>query len=146
MGAAPAMLAWTASLADATRARTLRLVERDELTVADRALDAAVCLALHHQPDPAAVLRQAARVLRPGGRLLVIDMLEHGRREYQQQMGHVWLGFARAQVTAWLGEARFDHARVQPLPPAPQAAGPALFAATARRRTDVHPLHPRRAS
>ena len=34
-----------------------------------------------------------ARVLRPGGRLLISDMLPHDREEYRQQMGHVWLGF-----------------------------------------------------
>jgi ArsR family transcriptional regulator len=100
----------------------------------EAALDAAVsCLVLHHISDPPAVLRAAARALRPGGRLLIIDMLSHDRREYQQQMGHVWLGFSPAQITDWLHGAGFDQARVQPLAPAPQAKGPAVFAATARR-------------
>ncbi len=100
----------------------------------DAVLDAAVtCLVLHHVADPPAVLRAAFRALHPGGRLLVIDMLSHDRREYQQHMGHVWLGFEPVQISDWLRDVGFQRARVQPLPPAPQAKGPALFAATARR-------------
>lgn len=109
----------------------------EALPIEDRALDAAViCLALHYVSDPLAALREAARVLRPGGRVLVIDLLEHDRHEYRQAMGHVWMGFGREQMTGWLVDAGFDDARVQPLPAAPQAQGPALLAATARRRDD----------
>jgi ArsR family transcriptional regulator len=111
----------------------LRQGELEALPIDDATLDAAtLCLVLVHLPEPRAVLREAARVLVPGGRLLVIDLLEHARHEYQQQMGHVWLGFARAQIAGWLEETGFVRVRVQPLPPAPRAAGPALFAASAR--------------
>jgi ArsR family transcriptional regulator len=112
----------------------IRQGELDALPIDDAALDAAaLCLAVHHLPDPPVVLREAARVLRPGGRVLLVDMLEHDRQEYRQEMGHVWLGFPPAQVTGWLHDAGFERVRVQPLPPASQATGPALFAATARR-------------
>lgn len=115
----------------------IRQGELEALPIDDAALDAAVsCLVLHHVADPPAVLRAAARALRPGGRLLVIDMLSHDRREYQQQMGHVWLGFEPTQISDWLHACGFERIKVQPLPPAPQAKGPALFAATARRGYD----------
>ncbi|TMA51702.1 MAG: metalloregulator ArsR/SmtB family transcription factor [Deltaproteobacteria bacterium] len=118
----------------------LRRGELEALPLDDATLDAAVvCLALHHVPDPLAVLHEVGRVLRPGGRLLLIDMLAHDRLEYRQEMGHVWLGFDAAQIAAWLDAAGFGDARVRPLPPAPAATGPALFTAAARRAGRTSP-------
>jgi ArsR family transcriptional regulator len=61
--------------------------------------------------------------------VLVVDMLPHERQEYQQQMGHVWLGFSDKQITRFLNGAGFGDVRVRPLPVDPDAGGPALFAA-----------------
>jgi ArsR family transcriptional regulator len=112
----------------------LRRGELEALPIDDGALDAAViCLVLHHVAEPPAVLAEAARALRPGGRLLLIDMLQHDRAEYRQQMGHVWLGFAPSQVSEWLAQAGFEPVHVHPLPVPEAAKGPALFAATGRK-------------
>jgi ArsR family transcriptional regulator len=78
------------------------------------------------------VLAEAQRVLKPGGRLIVVDMREHDREEYRADMGHVWLGFAPSQVETWAGRAGFASAEVTPLPPASDAKGPPLFAAVMR--------------
>jgi SAM-dependent methyltransferase len=94
-------------------------------------LDAAVLsLVLHYVAEPAAVLAEAARALRVGGRLLVVDMAAHDRAEYRERMGHVWLGFEREQISGWLEEAGFGAVRHVPLPADPRAKGPLLFAAT----------------
>ena len=55
------------------------------------------------------------------------------RVEYQQQMGHVWLGFAEHQITRFLTGAGFDQVRLRALPVDPDAKGPALFAAVATK-------------
>ena len=114
----------------------VRRGELEALPIADGELDAAVMiLVLHHVPDPAAVLREAARTLEPGGRFVLCDMLPHDREEYKQQMGHVWLGFGDDQLRRLLAGAGFDDIRIVPLPVDPRAKGPALFVASARRTT-----------
>jgi ubiquinone/menaquinone biosynthesis C-methylase UbiE len=108
--------------------------ELESLPVADGELDAAVVfLVLHYVAEPGEALAQAARALRPGGRLLVVDMMPHDREEYRQAMGHLWQGFAAERLEGWMAEAGLEGLRYVPLPPDPAAKGPGLFAASARR-------------
>lgn len=110
----------------------IRRGDLEALPIESGSLDAAtLVLVLHHVPEPSAALADAARVLRPGGRLLVADMLPHDHEEYRQQMGHVWLGFGAEQVSRLLAGAGFKETRIAPLPPDAQSKGPALFVASA---------------
>ena len=112
----------------------LRKGELEALPLVAEELDAAMMsLVLHYSPDPARALGEVARVLKPGGRILIVDMQPHERVEYQQQMGHVWLGFSEKQISRYLTAAGFDDVRVRSLPVDPDAKGPALFAAVAKR-------------
>lgn len=107
----------------------------EDLPINDAELDAAILsLVLHFVVDPAAVFAEAARTIRPGGRLLVVDMVPHEREDYRSTMGHLWLGFDATQLTEWLERAGFGEVRIVPLPPDPQAKGPGLFTARAVRR------------
>lgn len=111
----------------------------EALPIDDAQLDVAVlALVLHHVPDPGRAIAEAARVLAPGGRLLVVDMLPHDRTDYQQQMGHVWLGFAEPQLRRWCDTAGFADVRITALSTDPAVKGPALFRAVATKSFDAH--------
>jgi ubiquinone/menaquinone biosynthesis C-methylase UbiE len=112
----------------------VRRGELEAVPLGDGEFDAAVLmLVLHHVADPGAALREAARILKPGGRLVIGDMLPHDREDYRSQMGHVWLGFEEQQLRTLLGDAGFSDVRIVPLPSDPQAKGPALFAASSTK-------------
>lgn len=104
----------------------------EQLPLVDASLDVAMLmLVLHHVADPLRALREVRRVLRPGGRILIADMRAHMRAEYQQQMGHVWLGFDAPTLEQRLTDAGFTGMRFTPLPVDSDAEGPALFTAVA---------------
>ncbi len=113
----------------------LRAGELESLPLESCVLDVALLLlVLHHVSEPAAVLAEAARVLRPGGRLMVMDMLPHDREEYRRTMGHVWLGFGEEELGGWMREAGLEEPRYRTLVPDPAARGPVLFVAVAEKR------------
>jgi ArsR family transcriptional regulator len=112
----------------------LRRGSLQKLPIADGELDAAfLFLVLHYLADPAAAVHEAARTLKPGGKLMVVEMRPHGRTEYQQTMGHRWLGFEESTVRGWFGSAGLERARIIPIAPDPVAKGPTLFVATASK-------------
>lgn len=63
---------------------------------------------LHYLDDPARALREAASLVSPGGRLLVVDLAPHGLEFLRESRAHRRLGFAREQVAGWLEEAGLD--------------------------------------
>lgn len=94
-------------------------------------LDVAILsLVLHYVGEPVQALGAVKRALATGGRALIVDMLPHDRAEFRETMGHVWLGVSAEQLSAWATDAGFTHCTVHALPPAPNAKGPGLFAAT----------------
>ena len=121
-----------------------RLADRDNIELLDGRLEALpiedgsvdlaiLSLVLHYVAAPDVALAEAARILKPVGRLMVVDMQAHGREEYRERMGHVWQGFDRDRMEGWFRGCGLNPVGWHPLPPAQDAKGPLLFVATARK-------------
>jgi len=111
-----------------------RVGELADLPIDDVSLDAAVLsLVLHYVEQPSVALGEIARCLRPGGRLVVVDMLSHDREAYRHRMGHVHMGFDEAAIRSFGEPAGLELERFRPLPRDIESKGPGLFAADLRK-------------
>jgi len=63
--------------------------------------------ALHHAADPRRALRGAFRILRPGGQVMILDLLQHSFTQARELYGDRWPGFAESDLDPWLQEAGF---------------------------------------
>jgi ubiquinone/menaquinone biosynthesis C-methylase UbiE len=63
--------------------------------------------ALHHAKDPSRAIRGAYGLLKPGGRLIILDLLEHHFEKAHEHYGDQWLGFAESDLQRWLEAAGF---------------------------------------
>lgn len=127
----PAMIAAAKRRLRGFRNAEVRAGDLADLPLRPGEADAAILsLVLHHLDDPAAAVAAASRILRRGGVLLVVDMVEHDRESLAAAMGHRHLGFAEREVTRWARPAGLAPPTIRRLRPDPHAKGPGLFAAT----------------
>lgn len=116
--------------------RNIETLEADieHLPLPDASHDVVVASqALHHARDPERALREAWRVLVPGGRLLVIDLLAHNEEWVRDQLQHVHLGFTEQQLDELISAAGFEHASLQRAARDPQPPHFMTLVATATR-------------
>ena len=86
------------------------------LPLADDSVDAAVAnMVLHHAVDPAAMLREMARIVRPGGTVAICDEAEHPYTWMREEHADVWLGFSNTQVHAFFTAAGLERPSIAAL-------------------------------
>lgn len=109
----------------------LRQGSLEALPLDDDSVDGVLLvLALTYVADPLRALREASRVLRSEGRVVVVELLRHDREDFQRQMGQANLGFGPEALAEMLHEVGLRGGRARALTPEPMAKGPALVLAT----------------
>ena len=87
----------------------VRQADMYRLPLAEESFDSVVLqMVLHHAEEPKDVVAEAARVLAPGGRLLVVDLAEHARADLTGKLAHRWPGFSNAAIGALLVAAGLE--------------------------------------
>lgn len=111
---------------------TLHHADLEDLPLKTGTCDIALLvLVLTYIVDPRRVLAEATRILRPGGRIIVTDVLEHDREGFRQEMRHQCRGFAPRKLAAMLRSVGLSEVRTQIVPAADNVRGPALLMASA---------------
>jgi len=100
-----------------------KLGDIEHVPLPDRSVDLAILSqALHHAQHPEAAVREAFRILRPGGQILVLDLNEHAFEKAREIYADVWLGFSESVLHGFLTKAGF--AKIEVTSVAKEAAEP----------------------
>ena len=134
----PQMLDQLTSRAKAQGIANIETVEADieQLPLPDSSHDVAVMSqALHHAAEPKRALTEALRILVPGGRLILMDLLAHNEEWVRDKLDHNHLGFTEAQLSTLLESAGFTDVFLQRAARDPQPPHFMTLVASARRPT-----------
>ncbi len=91
-----------------------RLGDIEQIPIGDEEVDVAFfSQSLHHARHPKVALAEAFRIVKPGGRVLVLDLLKHGFEEARAMYADLWLGFTQVELQKLLREAGFRNISVE---------------------------------
>jgi ArsR family transcriptional regulator len=86
----------------------------EKVPLPDRSIDLALLSqALHHAENPRLALAEAFRILKPGGRLIVLDLRAHRFEKARELYADRWLGFKENELHDWIEEAGFAQSEVR---------------------------------
>lgn len=78
----------------------------EQLPLPSSSVDVAVmCMVLHYVTEPPRAFAEAARILKPAGKLVIADFRTHDREDFGTRLGHVWAGFGGEQLEQWMLQA-----------------------------------------
>ena len=108
VGLSSEMLKRARSVAQERSVRNVEFRQGDalKLPLKSHSVDAAFCvMVLHFVPDPARAIAGLCRVVRSGGSVILVDLVEHSQEWMREQMAHQWLGFDRGSIESWFRDA-----------------------------------------
>jgi len=87
----------------------LRLGEAEHLPAQDSTAGSVFMhMVLHHSGNPAEAVKESARVLQPGGTMIIIDLAEHSDSEFRAEQGDLWPGFTRDRIREFINAAGLE--------------------------------------
>jgi ubiquinone/menaquinone biosynthesis C-methylase UbiE/DNA-binding transcriptional ArsR family regulator len=109
----------------------LRKGDLSAVPIESASCDAALLvLALTYVPSPAQAVAEMSRILKPGGRGVIVDLLPHDREEFRRHTGQMSLGLEPKAVERMMSDSGFESVSTRSLTPEMDVKGPALFLAT----------------
>ena len=124
--------------AGSNRRQDLRLEFREgdahALPLDDASVDAAFAhMVLHSLEEPGRAIAEMARIVRPGGQVVLVDFGIHEHKWMEQELGLLWLGFEEAQLREWIEAAGLEATRIRRYASEAKRDLPPSFVATAQR-------------
>ncbi|MFK7897596.1 MAG: ArsR/SmtB family transcription factor [Myxococcota bacterium] len=123
---------WNLVKKDSPGSIEFREGDAHQLPLEDDSVDAAFGhMVLHSLEEPKTAVDEIARILRPGGRAVLVDFLPHDHHWMEKELGLLWLGFAPELIEEWLGAAGFEAPRVHTQEPDTKRDLPGSFVISA---------------